>query len=93
MRALQIFALLQLLDLATTVIGFRVGAYEGSPFIRMLMHAGPVTGVVLSKAVAFAIAGVCMWCGRARVVKWINYWYAALVIWNLRIIMISMPPV
>lgn len=75
------------------MIGFRVGACEGSPFIRMLMHAGPVTGVVLSKAIAFGIAGVCLWSGRMRVVGWINYWYAALVIWNVRIIMSSMPPV
>jgi hypothetical protein len=90
MRPLEIFVFLQLLDFATTVIGFRFGAYEASPFIRLLMHAGPITGLVLSKAGAFAIAGACLWSGRARVVGWINYWYAALVLWNLRIILISM---
>ncbi|MGE5646231.1 MAG: DUF5658 family protein [Acidobacteriota bacterium] len=87
MRAFEIFAYLQLLDFATTLVGFRFGAQEASPFIRLLMQAGPVAGLVASKLGAFAIAGACMWSGRARVIEWINYWYAALVIWNLRIIL------
>ncbi len=91
MRALQAFAYLQLLDVLTTLVGMRFGAQEASPFIRVLMHGGPMTGLVFSKIVAFAIAGACIWARRVRVIDWINYWYAALVIWNLRIIFLLLP--
>jgi len=37
----QIFVYLQLLDLLTTLLGFRVGAAEASPFVRLLMHVAP----------------------------------------------------
>ena len=37
----QVFIYLQLLDLLTTLLGFRLGAAEASPFIRLMMHAGP----------------------------------------------------
>ena len=44
MAITQIFIYLQLLDLLTTLVGFKLGAREASPFIRMLMHAGPAAG-------------------------------------------------
>lgn len=86
MLSIQIFIYLQLLDFLTTVLGFRVGAGEASPFIRGLMQVGPVTGIAISKIVAVAIAGACIWLNRIRLIGWINYWYAALVLWNLAIL-------
>ena len=47
MAITQVFIYLQLLDLLTTLIGLRLGAAEASPFIRVLMHVGPVAGVAL----------------------------------------------
>lgn len=79
---LVLFLYLQVLDFLTTVLGFRFGAQEISPFIQQLMRFGPVVGVAMSKVVALAIAGVCMWTRRARVIGWINYFYAALIMWN-----------
>jgi len=84
---LQIFVYLQLLDLLTTLIGFKLGAAEASPFIRMLMHAGPAAGVIASKCIAMALAGLCMYVKRSHLVRWANYWYAGLVIWNLGILL------
>ena len=49
MAITQIFIYLQLLDLLTTLVGFKLGAGEASPFIRVLMHVGPAFGVVASK--------------------------------------------
>ena len=90
MLMLQIFVYLQLLDLVTTLLGFRVGAVEASPFIAKLIHSSsPILGVAASKGLAIGIGAVCMFTGRARLVGWINYWYAGLVIWNLSIIMIA----
>ncbi len=71
----------------TTLVGFHVGAWEASPFIRLLLHSGPLTGLILSKFVALGLAGLCLRTGRRRVIRWINYWYAGLVVWNLGIIL------
>jgi hypothetical protein len=79
----QVFIYLQLLDLLTTLVGFKLGASEVSPFIRSLLPLGPVVAVTLSKFVAIALAATCMALNRHRLVRWINYWYAALVVWNL----------
>ena len=86
----QIFLYLQLLDLLTTLIGFRLGAAEASPFIRMLMHLGPAAGVIASKCVAMGLAGLCMYLKRPHLIRWSNYWYAALVAWNL-VVLLSAP--
>lgn len=88
---IEVFLYLQLLDFLTTVLGFRFGAEEISPFIRQLMRMGPVVGVAMSKVVAVAIAGVCMWTRRGRVIGWINYFYAALVVWNVSMLLRALP--
>jgi hypothetical protein len=82
MQLLEIFVYLQLLDLLTTLIGFRLGASEMSPFIRSLLIFGPAGGVVISKFIAVGIGGVCVATRKLHVIRWINYWFAALVVWN-----------
>jgi hypothetical protein len=89
----QVFIYLQLLDLLTTLIGFRLGASEGSPFIRMLMIAGPGLGVFASKLIALGLAGICIYLQKPHLIRWANYWYGALVVWNLMIILNVPPPV
>lgn len=83
----QVFIYLQVLDLLTTLIGFKLGASEASPFIRALMHWGPGIGVGLSKLVALALGGMCVYWKKQRLIRWASYWYGALVIWNLMIIL------
>jgi len=83
---LELFVYLQVLDVLTTWIGLRLGLTEASPFIRHLMQFGPAAGLALSKLVAFSLAGLCVWLNRRHVVRWINYWYAALVVWNMALI-------
>ena len=84
--SLHVFLYLQVLDVLTTWLGFRMGLAEASPFVRLLMHWGPLAGVLGSKAVALLLGAVCVWRGRYHVIHLINYWYAALVIWNLTLI-------
>jgi hypothetical protein len=86
MLDLQVFLYLQLLDFMTTLIGMRVGLGEASPFIRYLMAWGPAAGLTLSKLVAFGLFGLCVWLNKRHVVRWINYWYAGLVLWNIVLI-------
>lgn len=83
----SIFIYLQLLDLLTTLVGFRLGAAEASPFIRFLMHAGPAAGVMFSKLFALALSGVCFYLKKQRLIQWISYWYGGLIVWNLMIIL------
>ena len=91
MLAIQIFIYLQILDFMTTLIGFRLGASEASPFIVKLIHASsPAMGVGLSKLVGLGIGGLCVAYQRERLISWINYWYAGLIVWNMSIIMVAL---
>jgi hypothetical protein len=83
MAYVQVFLYLQILDFLTTLVGFKLGISEASPFVRSLLHFGPSFAVAASKIVAVSLAGVCVGLNRSHLVRWINYWYAALVIWNL----------
>lgn len=84
---LQLFLYLQLLDLLTTVLGFKLGAVESSPFIRLLMHAGPVTGVALSKVLALGVGMICVYTRRYRPLHWITAVSGLVVAWNLSVIL------
>jgi hypothetical protein len=88
MPVIHIFLYLQLLDFLTTMVGFRLGASEASPFIAKLIHAtSPAVGVAASKLVGLGIGGLCVFLNRARLVGWINYWYAGVIVWNMFIIL------
>ena len=90
MAITQIFLYLQLLDALTTIVGFRLGAVEASPFVRVLMHAGPGVGLAISKAVALLLGGFCVYTKRHQLMCIASYWYGGLVVWNLMIILVLM---
>jgi hypothetical protein len=79
----MVFACLQLLDLITTLIGFRLGGVEVSPFARWFTEMGPALGIALAKGIALLIAGICVWFHKEQVIRWANYYFAALVLWNI----------
>ena len=87
MAIIQVFVYLQLLDVLTTLLGFKLGAAEASPFIRVLMHAGPAVGVLVSKVLALGIGAICIYTRRYHVIRWITYWYGGLVVWNLMVLL------
>jgi hypothetical protein len=87
--SVQLFLYLQVLDLLTTLVGFKLGICEASPFVRSLMHFGPGIAVAVSKFAAITLAGLCVALNRSHLIRWINYWYAALIIWNLCSILLS----
>jgi hypothetical protein len=90
MPTIQIFVYLQLLDFLTTAAGFKVGAYEVSPFIVKLIHSSsPLLGLAASKAIGLIIGGLCIGLNKIRLIGWINYWYAGLVVWNLCVILVA----
>ena len=93
MSIAYIFVYLQLLDLLTTLVGFRLGAHEASPFIRMLMHVGPAFGVMVSKVLSLCLGALCVYYKKNHLVRWISYWYGGLVVWNLMIMLSAAPAI
>ena len=89
---MQLFLYLQVLDFLTTMVGFKFGLQEASPFVRWLLYLGPTTGVLVSKVTAVAVALLCLHLNRPRLVRWANVWYGALIIWNLSLIWIVNTP-
>jgi hypothetical protein len=87
--SLIVFIALQVLDILTTLIGLQLGAQEGSMFLGRLMRAGPVAGLLIAKILAVLLVALAMKFKRPRMVVFLNYWFAAVVSWNLAIILYS----
>jgi hypothetical protein len=76
--------------LITSLLGLRLGAAEASPFVRLLMQAGPAVGIALSKILALTLGGFCVHTRRLGLIRLASYWYGGLVAWNL-IILVALP--
>ena len=87
MAITYIFIYLQLLDLLTTLVGLKLGAKEASPFIRMLMYAGPAFGVMVSKVLSLGLGALCIYYKKNHLMRWVSYWYGGLVVWNLMVVL------
>ena len=84
--ALAIFILLQLLDMATTLVVLAMGGRETNPIIQHFMTVGPVAGLIISKlaVTAIAVAGVAF--KRYRGIRLANFAFTGVVAWNFTII-------
>jgi Na+/alanine symporter len=84
-----VFIALQALDIFTTLLGLQLGAREGSMFLGHLMRAGPLAALLIAKIIAILLVAIALRFKRPRVVVFLNYWLAAVVSWNLIIILMS----
>ncbi len=87
--SLTVFVALQVLDILTTLIGLQMGAREGSFFVARLMQMGPVAALLLSKLFAVFLAAAALKLRRPRILVFLNYWFAAVVTWNLGMILMT----
>jgi len=87
--SLTLFVILQVLDIFTTLLGIHMGAREASIFVGQLMNAGPVGGLLLSKIFAVFLVASALKFRRPRLVVFLNYWFAAVITWNLAMIAIA----
>jgi Domain of unknown function (DUF5658) len=85
-KPLMIFALLQLLDIATTLIALALGGAEQNPLVGHMMLTGTVTGLILSKLIVVGLAVAFILIGRGRVIRWANVAFSLIVVWNVTII-------
>jgi hypothetical protein len=81
--SMTVFFLLQLLDVVTTLLGLRLGAGEASFFVGRLMKFGALEGLIIAKLFAIVLVAAALAFHRPRVVVFLNYWFAALITWNL----------
>ena len=84
--SLTAFVALQMLDILTTVIGLHMGARESSLFLSRLMQVGPMAALLVSKLFAVFLVAAALRLERPRMVVFLNYWFAAVVTWNLAMI-------
>ena len=78
------FAVLQVLDLLTTIAVFRFGGFEANPLVaRFSEHFGRFPGLLLSKLIAIALA-----LGVRRLVWVINFFYLGIVCWNILVLLL-----
>ena len=80
---MTVFFSLQALDVVTTLLGLRMGAGEASFFVGRLMKLGALEGLIIAKIFAVILVGAALGFHRPRVVVFLNYWFAALITWNL----------
>jgi len=95
LNALLQFSYLQLLDVLTTLAFLANGVKEANPLVRFLLKAGPspLAALILVKALAFALAIYCVRNSRQRLLSRVNLGFAALVMWNLCVLVISGPQI
>ncbi len=79
---MRLFAVLQALDLLTTLLAFHLGGYEANPIVRPFLALGPVGGIFAVKALVLALGFICWRYGRLSVLNKANWLYAAIVVWN-----------
>src|ERR1700722_202094 len=85
---LKVFVYFQVVDLLTTLLGLKMGLGELSPFIRVFLIFGPVTAVIASKLVALLLCALCLWLNKYQLIRKINYLYAAVLVWNLSLLLL-----
>ena len=88
--SIGVFVALQLLDVLTTLIGLQMGAEEASGFVGRLMQIGPVAALLIAKLFAVLLVCAALKFKRPRIVVFLNYWFAAVVSWNLGVILITL---
>lgn len=85
-----LFWYLNILDVLTTLLGFKLGHAEASPFIALLMHSmPPLEALLISKMVAVVICGTAIALDKYGAVRGMNYLCAAVVAWNLLAMLVS----
>ena len=85
--SLTVFIALQVLDMLTTLLGLELGGKEASLFLGRLMRVGPVAALLIAKITAVLLIAAALKYKRPRVVVFLNYWFAAVVTWNLGMIL------
>ena len=79
----QMFLYLQVLDFFTTLIGFKLGLAEASPLSVRSCSSGRWWRFCCRKRRRWCWPALHLACKSSTLIRWITYWYAGLIAWNL----------
>lgn len=87
------FLYLQVLDVLTTLAFLLNGVKEANPLVRIALEASPSPwiGLVALKVVAAILAIYCVRRSHLRLLARVNLFFAALIAWNLFVLIVSSP--
>ena len=85
-KILLAFALLQILDVVTTLVVLGMGGVEKNPLVALSMTLGPITGLLVAKLIIFGIAGIAAFLRKTRGLRLANLVFMGVVVWNITII-------
>jgi hypothetical protein len=87
MNLLFQFLYLQAMDLLTTLAVLVHGGNEGNPLVRLALDVAPSPffGLLGVKLLAVAL-GIYCWRYRQRVLTRVNFFFAAVIAWNIVVI-------
>ena len=86
MTPLSFFILLQVLDLATTLVALALGGFENNPIVAHIMTLGPISGLVVSKIVVIGLATAGAFLDKKRGIRLANVAFCCIVVWNVSVI-------
>jgi Domain of unknown function (DUF5658) len=78
-------AILQVLDVGTTLLFLARGVAEANPFVKwsISMTQGNLVGLLAIKSLACVLAVIAVQSGRTWVIAKMNRFFIFLVVWNL----------
>jgi len=94
LRLLAEFAYLQILDILTTVAFLMQGVGEANPLIRWALGQGnPIYALVAVKVLGLALAALCIYRSRDRLLRRVNILFACLIVYNMIVILVTSPAI
>jgi hypothetical protein len=88
MATFLLFVILQFCDAVTTLVFLHRGVAEANPLIRLALRlsATPVLPLLAFKAAGCALAWFAWRASRVRLLRRVNCFFAACVVWNLLVV-------
>ena len=85
------FVYLQMLDFLTTIAFLANGIREANPFVRMMLTLipNPIAALLSVKLMALLLGVYCWRMRRERLLTYINVMFAALVAWNVIVLIMG----
>ncbi len=86
------YAYLQALDVLSTLAFMTAGVEEANPLVRVAISflGSPLAGLVIVKVGALVLGLLCWRQGRIKLLRKVNFYFSALVVWNLCCLIIGL---
>ncbi len=92
MGALSFFIYLQVLDFLTTILFLKLGLGEASWIVSALIRWSPLLGILAAKLGTITLALIAVRLQKERLMRWANFGYSGVIVWNLFCMIIAQPP-